>query len=345
MQALRTLAKSAQVLAAAVLLPLRSPAAEDRHWTTNGVHRGILAASRRLAYYDDRDRIGSYQLSYALWMLAGEPMQDFSFVWKWPEEPEWSRVRVGSATVDRQTVLVTVADLKRHPDLLQRFRTLKPISVELNLSIELLIAEEGSRSPTESRGTKTVKPDLIGQSGQKLDSIVPGSPDWADYFQLFGLNYERAERARRNKDLFRRAQLVRLVFSHPDLKSVEWPDGTLQAILKGYGERESKPLRRTNEIARATNAPVATAARTNQPPRKLGPNPLDPHPALRPGENPLDPHPQRAATGGNPLSPGSTEPGNPIERTFQPKNRSWFWAVRGQAARSAAPLWLPGGDN
>ena len=29
----------------------------------------------------------------------------------------------------------------------------------------------------------------------------------------------------------------------------------------------------------------------------------------------------------------------------QPKNRSWFWAVRGQAARSAAPLWLPGGDN
>ncbi len=35
----------------------------------------------------------------------------------------------------------------------------------------------------------------------------------------------------------------------------------------------------------------------------------------------------------------------PLAERVYPINRSWFWAVRGQAARSAAPLWLPGGDN
>jgi hypothetical protein len=44
MQALRTLAKFALVLAAAGLLPLRSQAADDRHWSTNGVHQGILTS-------------------------------------------------------------------------------------------------------------------------------------------------------------------------------------------------------------------------------------------------------------------------------------------------------------
>jgi hypothetical protein len=224
---------------AVIAAMLATCARADQHWMTNGVHSGILEASRGTRYDDARDRIGSYQLSYALWMLAGEPVQDFIFVWKWPEEPEWSRVRVGSATVDRQTVLVTVADLKRHPDLLQRFRSLKPVSVELNLALDLDIGDrrDGTFTQSHGNGTKTVKPDLLGQSGQKPDSIVPGSPDWADYFQLFGLNNDRAERARLNKDLFRRAKKVRLVFSHPHLKRVEWPDGTLQGILKEYGVR------------------------------------------------------------------------------------------------------------
>ena len=45
MQTLRTLAKFAVVLAAAGLLPLRSQAGDDRHWTTNGVHQGILTSA------------------------------------------------------------------------------------------------------------------------------------------------------------------------------------------------------------------------------------------------------------------------------------------------------------
>jgi hypothetical protein len=45
MQAPRTLAKFAVVLAAAGLLPLRSQAGDDRQWTTSGVHQGILTSA------------------------------------------------------------------------------------------------------------------------------------------------------------------------------------------------------------------------------------------------------------------------------------------------------------
>jgi hypothetical protein len=58
-----------------------------------------------------------------------------------------------------------------------------------------------------------------------MQSLSPGSPNWADFFALDSGDStyvsDREYRARRNRDVFRKAQSVVLSFSDPAIKSIQ----------------------------------------------------------------------------------------------------------------------------
>lgn len=335
-------------IALLVLAPL-ARADGDEHWTTNGIHKGIIGRIQLASSFDPKYLGGSYKFSYALWTLMGEPLESSIFVWKWPDDPAWSSLVVGTAKVDGGGKYVKVVDLKRHPDLLERFRNLKPINIELDLSIQFFVRDSIGGWILSSYGSKSAKPDLIGNSGQQLDSLIPSSPVWEDFFRLNGEreNYysDSKVRTQRNKAIFHRAERVHLEFGSPAIKSIEWPEYEWREILKEFGERESKTIQKTNQVAQATNAPPvartnalpSAVTQTNPPRPSTGPNPLDPH-STQTAENPLDPHPRPALTGKNPLDPRAGTRGNPIERGFLHDRRLKFENDIAQARQALAEL-------
>jgi hypothetical protein len=236
----------------------------DRHWTTNGVHKGIISHTENGSRFDPNGFVGSFTVSYMLETLMQEPVEDTIFNWKWPEGYAWDSLEVGNATVDGKTVAVRVSDLQKYPDLLEAFRGMKPLSIELNLHVEFLgqnrVMNQGFHITGAdnthlqweriSYGSKTIKPIVIGQAGEKTDSIVPGSPKWEDWFQL---NFDRRQddyssdpkaRARWNKETYRKAERVELTFDYPAVKSIQWMGlVSWETLLRKYGERESRSSR------------------------------------------------------------------------------------------------------
>jgi len=292
------------------LLAFTARADDDRHWTTtNHIHRGILQRGPGGSGLDDgaaggRGYIGQFKLTYSLWSVMDEALDDFIFSWEW---------QPGNLVVGRGPAgNITSTDLAKYPDLARNFAALKPISVTLATDIEFYNVQ-GQRY---GAGTKTVRPDLIGPAGEKEPMHLTGSPTWENFFQCE--NHPSANRtaaftiagqpaasdnsaavapASRNKKLFVEAAHVRLLY--PKITAVEWPEGALNLIADEFTRREAAEKKRLEDAKKPAEAKPKTAVK----PPGTGPNALE-RAANGTAKNPLE----LAAAG------QSSRPLNPLER-------------------------------
>jgi hypothetical protein len=221
----------------AVLAAITPAAEADFHWATNGAYAGVLTLGsdagigKALDGSDTaggRGYIGRCSLTYSLRVLEGEPVHDFVFTW------DWQAGDLAIAQVNGQTV--TTRNLAKHPDLRERFFSLKPLSVTLATRIEFL---DQSGTPI-GLGRKNIIPGLVDQAGVKDPLHVPGSPRWSDFFTADDDDrLAREELDRRHRELFLRADRVQL----GDLRvtAVGWPEESLRQIAEEYLRREPPP--------------------------------------------------------------------------------------------------------
>ena len=312
-----------------VLAPLLA-ARSDQHWTTNGVHQGILTSAARADSpnaLDDasvsggRNYIGRFTLSYAVWSLAKEPVHDYIFTWDWhPGE-----LAVGSGPAGA----ITTRGLAKYPDLARQFSALKPISVTLATDIEFYDA----KNERIGKGRKTIIPDLVESAGSKEPLHVPGSPKWEDFFQCEnGENLSSDDRAAKNQKLFSEAVRVQIV--SPKLTAIEWPEGSLKLIAAEFTRREAMEKKSQATVA-------AKPSKAVKPGTSL--NPLE---LAAAGKAPLNPL-ERAARAdsqsapANPLELASqgvrTAPENPLEKTvrLEAQERARQEAIRREQERQA----------
>lgn len=232
------------VLVWATLLVCSQITAEaDQHWTTNGVHKGILQTSVQAGSpsgLDDastqggRDYLGEYRLGYALWSLMGEPVHDYVFTW------DWRDADLVVAEVKGRTI--TTRDLAKYPDLARHFRSFKPISVTVEAPVEFYDAAEHRFASA----AKTIEPDMIDQAGVPDPLHVPGSPDWADFFQPNAPGGATREGlATSHQKLFAESASVRL--ARPRLTAIEWPEAMLQFLAQEFVRREAAEQAEANE--------------------------------------------------------------------------------------------------
>jgi len=326
-----TLASAAILILCLLASALGARADDDRHWTTtNHVHKGIItraASSGSATALDDssvtggHNYLGKFTLSYALWSLEGQPVEDYIFVWDWqPGDLVVGRGPAGN---------ITTADLAKYPDLPKQFYSIRPISVTLATEIEFYDAQDFRFG----LGTKTVKPDLIAPAGPNEPLHVPGSPTWQDFFRcdyqnpaltVNGAKPAATDFASRNKERFQQAVRVQLV--RPKITAVEWPEGELRMIADEFNRREGvEKQRQADALARAqarSNQVAQAGAATNTstaPKLATGPNPFEQAAGQSGGPNPFEQAASRNASSGpaNPFelarSGVRTGPENPFE--------------------------------
>jgi hypothetical protein len=221
----------------AVVLAATPVAQADFHWTTNGIHAGVLiltadpAVGTALDGPDTaggRNYIGRCTLSYVLRTLEGEPVHDFIFAW------DWQPGNLVVAEVNGQTI--TTKDLAKYPDLRQRFFSLRPSFVTLGTRMEFL-DENGVRI---GLARKSVNPGLVDQAGVTETLHVPGSPRWADFFSSDERDSpSRQELDRRHQDLFLKADRIQL--GAAKITGIGWPENSLRLIAEEFLRREPRP--------------------------------------------------------------------------------------------------------
>lgn len=321
------------VAVAMALLLTSGRADSDQHWTTNGTHRGIISRTEHSQSFDPEGFVGSYTVSYGLWTLMGEPVNDYNVFWKWPTGSAWEDLIVCKATVDGKPVELHVRDLEKYPDLLTDFRNMKPLSIEFNMDVSFLIWNASERTWVPiAFGSKTIRPVMIGQAGQKIESLVPGSPNWD---QLVVLRSDPSDdsdsskklRGQHNTEVFQKAGSVEMTFGYPAIKHVQWMGlDAWRRIPEKYAERESKTAAaKTNQISRATNA-VNQAKATNaaaKPKLATGPNPFE----KAAGKTSASPNPFEQADSGttsgaspNPFEQAASKPANAPANPFELAN-------------------------
>jgi hypothetical protein len=129
--------------------------------------------------------IGKCRITYALWSVMGEALEDYFFGWEWKQ---------GSLTLQAEGLpSVTTVQLEKYPDLKAQFYALKPGGVEIGA----LITIDGHK------GSKTLQPDLIPNAGVAEVYHVTGSPPWERFFDV-------GAGANGNKRLFINCRDVRL---------------------------------------------------------------------------------------------------------------------------------------
>lgn len=218
--------------------------------TADGKHRGDITVTPLMSN-QVADKMGKFRLSYALWTLVGEPVQDYLFSWDWPK----GEITVGNAMIDGKQVPVTTKDLAKYPDLLGRFVAVKPVGLTLTASIDFYPKGKPGQAAwagPEWVGRLTIKPDFIQAAGKPGLSFSPGSPDWADFFSLIPASHEPAgttERARKHKMIWAESREVRL--RDFQITKIEWPEGEFTSILRDYAglERPTAKTAQTRAVA------------------------------------------------------------------------------------------------
>ncbi len=96
----------------------------------------------------------------------GEPVHDFKVYWErdFSDFGEFTRYKNKS---------ISVADLKKYPDLYNEFLEIKPSSLRLKATVDFK-----TFSGRIGVARITMVPDLIPESGVWQDYSVPGSPSW-----------------------------------------------------------------------------------------------------------------------------------------------------------------------
>ena len=200
------------LLVLSMVLTAPAHAEDDRNWTTaDRIHRGLLirtangSSGLEAGAVGGHSFIGKFTLTYALWSLGGEPVQDYVFSWDWlPGNLVVGRGAAGD---------ITTGDLAKYPDLAREFFGLKPGSVTIETELEFY----NDQNHRAGVATKTIRPDLIGISGEIEPLHVPGSPNWETFFNFEyndPVNHNQladSERAIWNKKNFQDAKRVQLV--------------------------------------------------------------------------------------------------------------------------------------
>lgn len=310
----------------------------DQHWSTNGMHRGVVGRTGGAGIgMLDAPKVGGhnwiqeFQLSYALWSEYDEPLQDFVFTWDWPGDGRTNGANWTVATLAHHPLdpahgpgVVTVHDLARHADLLKRYLALRPVCVEVTAQIQFLDAQDHPFAT----GYKRVGITLLERAGMTPVSRAAGSPRWGDFFALIASRSGgEASPERLNRGVFQKAARVEL--SGPRITCMEWPEARIERIVQDYVKQEQAALGSPAVAASPTAAgapSVAAEARGDEGVNPLDPqsaqadsagNPLDPPPAgkVPRAANPLDPATSPSKdTRANPLDAEDKELGNPLDK-------------------------------
>ncbi|NOS72679.1 MAG: hypothetical protein HOP33_22495, partial [Verrucomicrobia bacterium] len=242
----------------AFALAVLPQARADSHWTTNGVHKGVLTLSAEpgaVAALDSPDvpgghnYLGKFTLTYSLSTILGEPVHDFNFSWDWHKSDLIVARRPGRT--------ITTTDLGRHPALSRAFSSLKPLSITLTTRINFY----GTNGEQIGFGFKNVNPGLVEQAGTQEMLHLPGSPRWSDFFTCdFPDNPSRDELSRRNRELFQKA--ARVVLGDPKVSAIEWPEDALMRIADEFLRLEPPAPQPVRAVATSPN-PFEQATRKN----------------------------------------------------------------------------------
>lgn len=227
------------------------PAIADEHWTTNGVHKGVLERSVPTASgsgLDDQtvagghDYIGKYRLAYALWSLDEKPVHDFVFTWDWREAD------LVVTKVDGNVVMIS--NLMSYQDLARQFLEIRPVAVTIETSAEFRDAANHRFALIK----KVIQPDMIDRAGSTNPVHGPGCPGWADFFQASGA---------KNKQVFEDAASVCL--TEPKLIAIEWPQEILDLLGKEFLRRKAVGRATTglNPLEKGVLESAADVAREN----------------------------------------------------------------------------------
>lgn len=144
---------------------LAAPAAAS----PSGVQKGLVKEIQTVATFDPHEMFCGVEISWALWTLLGEPVEDY-LVKLTPCRGEWRLTR---------TRKVTPSALERSsPDLYRSLRDTAPLELVVRTKVEF---RNANKKPI-AIGTLDITPDLIEPVGRPQTLSVPGSPEWDHWF-------------------------------------------------------------------------------------------------------------------------------------------------------------------
>jgi len=204
----------------------------------------ISATPNALSQTEDA-RIGLVKkvtLGVEWWMLLGEPIEKYLFRWE----------RGSSVFSPKNNIWISENNLKKYPDLLKRYNSLKPeymvlkISVSFNLSNQKALLDELPRCMKTSKslgvaynyvnGTRTVNSNghfFIVKSGATGDELSPSSPkDWTEFIRYTCQNENNS-----SKQVFKLSQSATFFLEVIEIKP---PLTAINQIAGEYLKREKK---------------------------------------------------------------------------------------------------------
>jgi hypothetical protein len=218
---------------------------------------------------DKTGLLKEYTLKVNVWDYLGEPMEMYAFQWK---RNNYFEIRVGN---DMRSI--SLDDLKEYPDLVKRFKDLRPTKVDIGIAGR---AGDGSEKnttnhykvglvevpeevvPVEMHFTYTVKDVdlLIAREGEFREPTIAGSPPtWNEFFNWsyndpsigpaiqFNISEasfkklsetEQKKRIKKIKDVWKQIKKMQLRLS---IKTLEWPELEMIDIIK---TKRTKPSRK-----------------------------------------------------------------------------------------------------
>lgn len=202
--------------------------------------------------------LGNYQLELVLGETYGRAIIGHRFNWSWKKDWSFFGLLGGGMNVE---------ELGEHPDLLERFYSLKPeyIKFKVNLvhSKDLLqrasnYAESNIIVEAFGDQIRSAAPDAHNLKSYQSFSFK--SPQWIDFasytkneFSTQDLRYIGLNKYRKNVSLDdSRAIATELIYSYytkTELRAIElmeirWPDKEIQQIFREFSRREYKKLAR-----------------------------------------------------------------------------------------------------
>ncbi len=238
--------------------------------------------------------IGYFRLDYNIWSLSGEPAHKFKFYWEWANSlktgyPQWVSVL--------HDEVVMIAELKKYPDLMNRWNNIKPLYIEVECDV---LYYKNGEEYVAHQGTIHVVPEVLGHSGQEVNWSLPSSSNWDElftycnnldwvFFEKIGVEDEIKEYADKfstgiawPKYTFEHSDQINFYQSHgyfhteykewvdtegysssADITKVVWPVEDIQAIIKEYEEREKESEEETMDSEDFWNTPESDKKNTN----------------------------------------------------------------------------------
>lgn len=210
------------------------------------------AATSTISYHDNSRLVKEIHLHIELWTLLGEPMEKYLFRW----------IRGNSVMASDYTTLDEEL-LKKYPDLLRRFRGLRPSNIELKYQVSTTLnpkytdvkdlnvcgekfynnmkVTKGASWGTNSgavgeRNINSRAHFFITRAGRTGDEIVPHSPkDWRGFIIWF------SNPTAGNKQLYNTFRYAsEMEFYGVEVTKMEVPNAEIDAIAKEYKRREEQ---------------------------------------------------------------------------------------------------------